>query len=71
MNKKEKAVAFINAMSNQDDAAVRKLVKEDLIQHNQSVPNGSEVVINGVLPALKAAGTKGEPAVTVTSKLVK
>ncbi|MEQ8925491.1 MAG: nuclear transport factor 2 family protein [Fulvivirga sp.] len=60
MSKKEKAIAFINALSNQDEAAIKQLTSEDLIQHNPSVPNGRDVIINVVFPLLKDAGTHGE-----------
>jgi predicted SnoaL-like aldol condensation-catalyzing enzyme len=60
VSNKEKAVAFIDAISNQDNAAVKALMREDIIQHNPFFSDGLEPILTHALPALKAAGTKGE-----------
>jgi len=60
MSNKEKAFAFIDAISNQDEAAIKVLTREDIIQHNPFFPNGLEPIVKHAFPALKAAGTKGE-----------
>ena len=63
MSNKEKAIAFVSdALSNQNEAVLREITREDIIQHNPTVPNGTEVIINNVLPALKAAGTHAKIA---------
>jgi len=63
MSNKEKAIVFVrDALSNQNEAVLKEITREDLIQHNPTVPNGTAVVIGHVLPALKAAGTKAEIA---------
>ncbi len=63
MSNKEKAIAFVSdALSNQNEAVLKEITREDLIQHNPYVPNGTAVVIGHMLPQLKAAGTKAEIA---------
>jgi len=59
MSKKETAKAFIKALSSQDEATIRQITRNDLIQHNPNVPDGVEVIIHTVFPLLKAAGTQG------------
>lgn len=40
MNKKETALAFVKAVTNQDEKTVRELVNSDYIQHNPFLPTG-------------------------------
>lgn len=61
MSNKETAFAFVNeALSNQDASVIGKITRQDLIQHNPFVPDGLEVVVNHLFPALEAAGTHAE-----------
>jgi len=63
MSNKEKAIAFVSdALSYQNEAVLKEITREDLIQHNPTVPNGTAVIIDYMLPKLKAAGTKAEIA---------
>lgn len=63
MSNKEKAIAFVSdALSNQNEALLKAITREDIIQHNPTVPNGTAVILNQVFPALKAAGTQAEIA---------
>ena len=56
MNKKETALAFVKAVTNQDVAKVRALANPDYIQHNPFLPTGLEPFI-GLFPVLKENGT--------------
>lgn len=63
MSNKEKAIAFVgDALSNQNEAVLKEIAREDIIQHNPTVPNGTAVILGHVLPALKGAGTKATTA---------
>ncbi|MEO1263857.1 MAG: nuclear transport factor 2 family protein [Bacteroidota bacterium] len=59
MNKKETAIAFVQAVTNQDAATVRSLANTDYIQHNPFIPTGLEPFL-GLLPVLKENGTKAK-----------
>ena len=59
MNKKETAVAFMQALTSQDVEKIRALANEDYIQHNPFIPTGIESLI-GLLPILKENGTKAQ-----------
>ena len=59
MNKKEIALAFVNAVTNQDEKKVRELVNSDYIQHNPFLPTGLDAFV-GLLPVLKENGTKAK-----------
>lgn len=54
--KKEKAVAFVQAVTAQDADTVRELANSDYIQHNPFLPTGLEPFI-GLFPVLKEHGT--------------
>ena len=59
MNKKEKAVAFVNAVTTQDVERVRSLANADYIQHNPFLPTGLEPFI-GLFPLLQENNTKAK-----------
>ena len=53
---KEIAVAEMGALFKTfDQEAARRLIAKDVIQHNQAVPNGADVLI-GLIPTLKKSG---------------
>ncbi len=54
---KEKALAFVAAVTAQDAETVRALANPDYIQHNPHLPTGLEPFI-GLFPLLKENGTK-------------
>jgi len=56
---KEKALAFVNAVTSQDADTVRALADPNYIQHNPYLPTGLEPFI-GLFPALKQNGTQAE-----------
>lgn len=56
MNKKETALAFVEAVTSQDSEKVRALANTDYIQHNPFLPTGLEPFI-GLFPVLKENGT--------------
>jgi predicted SnoaL-like aldol condensation-catalyzing enzyme len=56
MNKKEKAVAFVQAVTAQDVDKVKALANVDYIQHNPFLPTGLDPFI-GLFPVLKENGT--------------
>jgi predicted SnoaL-like aldol condensation-catalyzing enzyme len=59
MNKKEIALAFVNAVTSQDEETVCQLVNSDYIQHNPFLPTGLDPFI-GLFPVLKENGTKAK-----------
>ncbi|MEM1322989.1 MAG: nuclear transport factor 2 family protein [Bacteroidota bacterium] len=59
MNKKETALAFVQAVTHQDADKVRALANADYIQHNPFLPTGLEPFI-GLFPILKENGTKAK-----------
>lgn len=59
MNKKETAVAFVQAVTSQDATTVRALANSDYVQHNPFLPTGLEPFI-GLFPMLKENGTKAK-----------
>ena len=59
MNKKELAVAFVEAVTSQNAEKVRELANEDYIQHNPFLPTGLEPFI-GLFPVLKENNTKAK-----------
>ncbi|MEM6515361.1 MAG: nuclear transport factor 2 family protein, partial [Bacteroidota bacterium] len=59
MNKKETAVAFVQAVTSQDVDLVRTLANADYIQHNPFLPTGLEPFIQ-LFPVLKENGTKAD-----------
>lgn len=56
---KEKALAFVNAVTSQDAETVRELANADYIQHNPHLPTGLEPFI-ALFPALEQNGTKAK-----------
>lgn len=56
MNKKEIALAFVQAVTSQNADQVRALANEDYIQHNPFLPTGLEPFI-GLFPVLEEHGT--------------
>ncbi|MDT0606854.1 nuclear transport factor 2 family protein [Croceitalea rosinachiae] len=61
MDKKETALAFVQAVTSQDADKVRALANEDYIQHNPFLPTGLEPFI-GLFPVLKENGTQAQAA---------
>ena len=59
MQKKDAAVAFVQAVTRQDEAQVRALANEDYIQHNPFLPTGLEPFI-GVFPVLAEHKTQAK-----------
>ena len=59
MNKKEKALAFVQAVTSQNEALVRELATTDYIQHNPFIPTGLDSFI-GLFPILKENGTSAK-----------
>lgn len=59
MNKKETALAFVKAVTSQDEKTARELVNSDYIQHNPFLPTGLDPFI-GLFPVLKENGTKAK-----------
>lgn len=59
MSKKEIAVEFVTAVTNQNEAKVRELANSDYIQHNPFLPTGLDPFI-GLFPVLKENGTKAK-----------
>lgn len=59
MSKKENALAFVQAATNQDVDKVRALADPGYIQHNPFLPTGLEPFI-GLFPLLKENGTKAQ-----------
>ncbi|MEM8857145.1 MAG: nuclear transport factor 2 family protein [Chloroflexota bacterium] len=57
--KKEKAVAFVQAVTAQNADKVRELANSDYIQHNPFLPTGLEPFI-GLFPVLKEHGTSAQ-----------
>lgn len=61
MNKKETAVAFVQAVTSQNVDKVKELANADYIQHNPFLPTGLDPFI-GLFPVLKENGTKATAA---------
>lgn len=59
MTKKETAIAFVKAVTSQNEAKVRALATENYIQHNPFLPTGLSPFI-GLFPILKENGTKAQ-----------
>lgn len=59
MSKKEIAVEFVTAVTNQNEDKVRELANADYIQHNPFLPTGLDPFI-GLFPVLKENGTKAK-----------
>ncbi|MEQ8623913.1 MAG: nuclear transport factor 2 family protein [Vicingaceae bacterium] len=59
MNKKETAVAFVQAVTSQNTDKVRALANADYIQHNPYLPTGLEPFI-GLFPILEENGTSAK-----------
>ncbi len=59
MNKKETAIAFVQAVTNQDEKTVRALANTDYIQHNPFLPTGLNPFIR-LFPVLKENNTKAK-----------
>lgn len=59
MKKKEKALAFVQAVTSQDEKAVRELATTGYIQHNPFIPTGLDPFI-GLFPILKENGTSAK-----------
>lgn len=59
MTNKEKAKAFVNAATHQDESTVRELVDENYIQHNPYIPTGLDPFI-GLFPILKENKTEAK-----------
>ena len=59
MDQKEKAIAFVQAVCQQDANTVRQLADTGYIQHNPFLPTGLEPFI-GLFPILQANGTQAE-----------
>lgn len=59
MNKKENALAFVQAVTTQDADKVRELANADYIQHNPFLPTGLEPFI-GLFPVLETNDTKAK-----------
>ncbi len=59
MTKKETAIAFVEAVTSQNEAKVRALATENYIQHNPFLPTGLSPFIS-LFPILKENGTKAQ-----------
>ena len=61
MTKSETAMAFVKAVTSQDETTVRSLANVDYIQHNPFVPTGLDPFIS-LFPVLKENGTAAKAA---------
>lgn len=59
MTQKEMALAFVNAVTHQDEQKVRELANEDYIQHNPFLPTGLSPFIS-LFPVLKENNTQAK-----------
>lgn len=59
MSKKETALAFVNAVTMQDEKTVRELANSDYIQHNPFLPTGLDPFIS-LFPVLKENNTQAK-----------
>lgn len=59
MNKKETAIAFVQAVTSQNEEKVKALANEDYIQHNPFLPTGLTPFIS-LFPILKENNTKAQ-----------